>query len=103
MKPIFDCFSEEYKSPFGAIERGTECRFTVEFPDDTMVEEPVLVMFRPGFKERFIKLEKAGSTDGFTSYSCVYVPNDNGLHHYYFSLLINHNIPLFTMEIIFSI
>ena len=91
MKPVFDCFSEEYKDPFGAIERGAQCRFTVKFPDDTMIEEPVLVMFRPGFKERFIKLENIGSSDGFTSYSCVYIPYDTGLHHYYFSLLINHN------------
>ena len=91
MKPVFDCFSEEYKTPFGAIERGSECKFTIKFPDDTMVEEPVLVMFRPGFKERFIKLENIGSSDGFTGYSCVYSPNDTGLHHYYFSLLINHN------------
>ncbi len=91
MKPVFDCFSEEYKTPFGAIERESECKFTIKFPDDTMVEEPVLVMFRPGFKERFIKLENIGSSDGFTGYSCVYSPNDTGLHHYYFSLLINHN------------
>ncbi|MBQ9385190.1 MAG: glycoside hydrolase family 13 protein [Ruminiclostridium sp.] len=91
MKPIFDCFLEEYKSPFGAIEQGTECRFVIKFPADTMVEEPMLVMFRPGFKERFIKLEKADTVDGITAYKCVYVPNDLGLHHYYFSLLINHS------------
>ena len=91
MKPIFDCFLEEYKSPFGAIEQGTECKFVIKFPEDTMVEEPMLVMFRPGFKERFIKLEKGDTFNGVTSYSCLYVPNDLGLHHYYFSLLINHN------------
>lgn len=91
MKPIFDCFLEEYKSPFGAIERGQNCRFTIRFPADTTVEEPVLVMFRPGFKERFIKLEKGETTDGYTDYTCIYSPNDTGLHHYYFSLLINRN------------
>ena len=68
MKPIFDCFKEEYKKPFGAIERETECRFTIKFPEDTMIEEPMLVMFRPGYKERFIKLEKGDTlflyTDG---------------------------------------
>ncbi len=89
MKPIFDCFSEEYKNPFGALQRGEECRFTIRFPEDTMIDEPMLVVFRPGFKERFIKLEEAGNEDGFRSYSCVYAPNDTGLHHYYFSLLIN--------------
>ena len=91
MKPIFDCFKEEYKCPFGAIERGVECRFTIKFPEDTTVEEPMLVMFRPGFKERFIKLEKGVTNDGYTDYTCIYSPNDLGLHHYYFSLLINRN------------
>ena len=56
-----------------------------------MIEEPMLVMFRPGYKERFIKLEKGETTDGFTDYCGIYSPNDLGLHHYYFSLLINHN------------
>ena len=84
MSHLYDSWSNEYKTPFGAIERGSECKFTIKFPDDTMIEEPVLVMFRPGFKERFIKLENIGSSDGFTGYSCVYSPNDTGLHHYYF-------------------
>lgn len=91
MLPIYDCFSEDYKSPFGAVERGTECCFTLKFPEDTVVEEPVLVVFRPGFKERFIHLEYCGSEEGYKSYSCKYTPSDTGLHHYYFSLLINRN------------
>ena len=91
MKPIYDCFSEEYKKPFGALECQSECRFTLRFPEETTVEEPVLVVFRPGYKERFIKLEKANTVNGYTEYSCVYAPEDKGLHHYYFSLLINRN------------
>ena len=91
MRPIYDCFLEEYKTPFGAIQRGEECRFTIRFPSETMVEEPVLVMFRTGFKERFIHLTETAKNDGMTEYSCNYTPNDTGLHFYYFSLLINHN------------
>lgn len=91
MLPIFDCFSEEYKKPFGAVERDTDCTFTLKFPVDTIIEEPVLVVYRPGFKERFIHLEYKETCDGYIIYSCNYTPNDIGLHHYYFSLLINRN------------
>ncbi len=91
MIPIYDCFDENYKKPFGAIERNSECVFTLRFPDDLIIEEPLLVVFRPGQKERFTKLEKTEVKDGFAVYSCSYAPADLGLHFYYFSLLINRN------------
>lgn len=91
MIPIYDCFDENYKKPFGAIERYSECVFTLRFPDDLIIEEPLLVVFRPGQKERFTKLEKIDVKDGFAVYSCSYTPADLGLHFYYFSLLINRN------------
>lgn len=91
MLPIFDCFSEDYKKPFGALQTNENCVFTLRFPNNTMVEEPVLVVFRPGYKERFIRLDFKGETDGYNVFSCEYAPNDTGLHHYYFSLLLNHS------------
>lgn len=91
MIPIYDCFDESYKKPFGAIERYSECVFTLRFPEDLIIEEPLLVVFRPGQKERFEKLEKVDVKDGFAVYSCSYTPADLGLHFYYFSLLINRN------------
>ncbi len=91
MIPIYDCFNEEYKKPFGAVERGCQCTFTLKFPEEILVEEPVLVVFRPGNKERFTKLEKREVKDGIVTYSCDYAPCDLGLHYYYFSLLINRN------------
>ena len=91
MIPIYDSFSPEYKKPFGAVERNSDCEFTLRFPSDNIIEEATLVVFRPGYKERFIKLEFAEIKDNYAVYRCVYSPEDTGLHHYYFSVLINRN------------
>ena len=57
MLPIYESFSPDYKKPFGAVERNSECEFTLRFPSDNIIEEATLVVFRPGYKERFIKPE----------------------------------------------
>ncbi len=91
MLPIYDSFSPEYKKPFGAVEKGCECEFTLRFPADNIIEEATLVVFRPGYKERFTRLEFLEIKDNYAVYRCKYVPEDTGLHHYYFSVLINRN------------
>ena len=91
MLHIYDSFSPDYKKPFGAVERNCECEFTLRFPADNIIEEAILVVFRPGQKERFTKLEFVDIKDNHAIYSCKYVPEDTGLHHYYFSVLINRN------------
>lgn len=91
MLPIFDSFNPEYKKPFGAVERNCDCEFTLRFPVDNIIEEATLVIFRPGFKERFIRLEFREIKDNYAVYHCNYSPEETGLHHYYFSVLINRN------------
>ena len=87
--PIYDCFSTEYKEPFGAVERLSSVRFSLKLPLDMNVTEAAVVMFRPGFKEKYIMLEKKEQTAEYSLYSGVYSPQDTGLHHYYFYIMSN--------------
>ncbi|MCM1298153.1 MAG: glycoside hydrolase family 13 protein [Firmicutes bacterium] len=93
-RPIYDCFDSYYKTPFGAVERETPITFTLNLPLDCHFSECLLIMFRPGYKEKYINLQNQGeqAKDGekFNVYSGVYTPQDTGLHHYYFTL-INEN------------
>lgn len=87
--PIFDCFDTQYKHPFGALRRGQPSMFNVRLPKSMQVSGLTLVMFRPGFKERFTELELQDETSEDKIYSCVYSPNYVGLHHYYFTGIID--------------
>lgn len=88
--PIFDCFDTSYKHPFGAIRRGQPSIFNVRIPKEFQVSGSLtLVMFRPGYKERFIELvlqDESGSDNIFTG---VFTPNNVGVHQYYFTGVIN--------------
>ena len=90
-RPIYDCFNSYYKSPFGAVERETPITFTLNLPTDCQFSECLLIMFRPGYKEKYINLESQGEKEEngekFNVYSGVYTPQDTGLHHYYFTLI----------------
>lgn len=88
--PIYDSFDTYYKSPFGAVERNTEISFKIIVPEEINYTECVLVMFRPGFKERFSFLtcdiiQEIGGKK-YRVYEGTYVPQHTGLHHYYFFL-----------------
>lgn len=87
--PIFNCYDERYKKPFGAIECCSNCEFTLRFPINLMLDEPTLVIYRQGFKDRYIPLEFKAIINGLAEYSCTYQPQDMGLHFYYFTLLID--------------
>ena len=83
--PIYDCFDEHYKSPFGAIRQFSPCQFTLKFPRMLEAADPFLVVFRPGYKEKFVALEVSDDSDLlYITYTCEYSPQDIGLHHYYF-------------------
>ncbi len=88
-RPIFDCFDTKYKNPFGAIECNEECRFTLRFPINLMLDEPTLVVYRPGFKDRYIPLEFTSIINGKAEYTGIFRPMNTGLHFYYFTLLID--------------
>ena len=89
--PIFDCFDLNYKSPFGAIRQYQPSTFSLRFPKEWNVTDPTLVMFRPGEKERFIPLDIADTTTECNVFTCNFNPLHKGLHHYYFSLMIDGN------------
>lgn len=87
--PLFDCFNSDYKHPFGAIRRGQPSIFNVRIPKHIQVSGLTLVMFRPGYKERFIDLELQDESGADNIYSCVFTPNNTGIHHYYFTCVLD--------------
>ncbi len=87
--PLFDCFDTNYKHPFGAQRRGQKSVFTVRIPKYMAVSDLTLVMFRPGCKERFIGLILQDESGEDNVYSCDFVPNNTGLHHYYFTCILD--------------
>ena len=89
---IYDSFDESCKSPFGAVKQFSACEFTLRFPRIMNITEPSIVMFRPGFKEKYVAFEPADDSDPmYTVYTCTYTPQDLGLHHYYFVAFQNSN------------
>ncbi len=87
--PIFDCFDTGYKHPFGALRRGQPSMFNLRFPKYMDIRDLTLVMFRPGYKERFIELTLQDESSDDNIYSCVFTPNNTGLHHYYFTCVLD--------------
>lgn len=87
--PLFDCFDTSYKHPFGAIRRGQPSMFNVRIPKIMQVTGLTLVMFRPGYKERFIELALQDESGEDNIFSCVFTPNNVGVHHYYFTCILD--------------
>lgn len=87
--PLFDCFDTNYKHPFGALRRGQPSMFNVRVPRGMKLQGLTLVMFRPGFKERFIELILQDESSEINTYSCVFTPNNTGVHHYYFTCVLD--------------
>ena len=73
MAKLYDSRDPAYKSPFGAIRQGEQCTFTIRLPRDMQLEgRPVMVLFRSGFKERFIALNTVTGEGDVTAYSAVF-------------------------------
>ena len=69
MTKLYDSRDPAYKSPFGAIRQGEQCTFTIRLPRDMQLEgRPVMVLFRSGFKERFITLNTVTGEGDVTAY-----------------------------------
>ncbi|MDE6034707.1 MAG: glycoside hydrolase family 13 protein [Ruminococcus sp.] len=86
MTPIYDTWNLNYKSVFGAIKRAQICKFSVRLPKNITLDfPPVLVLFRTGFKERFLNMELTAETDDYNQYSTSYTPRYTDVHYYYFS------------------
>ena len=87
--PLFDCFDSSYKHPFGALRKGQPSIFNVRIPKSSQVQDLTLVMFRPGYKERYIDLELQDESGEDNTYTCVFTPNNTGMHQYYFTCVLD--------------
>lgn len=86
MKPMYDSWDLTYKSIFGAIRQYQTCRFSIRLPKNTVPDfEPVLVLFRTGFKERFLPMFKSADEDECNVYTTEYTARYSDVHYYYFS------------------
>ena len=86
MKAIYDTWNLNYKSIFGAVKQFETCRFTIRLPKDVCPDfAPVLVLFRTGFKERFINMNDVTEEEDCIAYSADYNARYTDVHYYYFS------------------
>ncbi|MBR1591501.1 MAG: glycoside hydrolase family 13 protein [Ruminococcus sp.] len=86
MKPIYDTWHMNYKSIFGALRQYEKCRFSIRLSKDIRPDfPPVLVLFRTGFKERFIPMNVSGEEEDCFVYSCDFTARYSDVHYYYFS------------------
>jgi len=86
MRPFYDTWNLGYKSIFGAVRQFETCRFTIRLPKDITPDfSPVLVLFRTGFKERFISMNEVVEEDDCFAYTAEYNARYTDVHYYYFS------------------
>ena len=89
-KPIYDTWNLSYKSIFGAIRQFETCVFSIRLPKDVIPDfDPVLVLFRTGFKERFLPMHKSAEEEDCIVYTTEYTARYSDVHYYYFSYTCN--------------
>ena len=87
---IYDSWKKEFKSTFGALRRDAPCRFSIKIPKNLTLDfPPVMVVFRTGFKERFVNMSKIGEEGDYSVYSVTFAAKYAGVHYYYFSYFAN--------------
>ena len=86
MRDIYNTWDLDYKSIFGAIKQFETCRFTIRLPKDIKPDyPPVLVLFRTGFKERFLNMNIINEEEDCIAYTTEYNARYSDVHYYYFS------------------
>lgn len=86
MKVIYDTWDLGYKSIFGALRQHETCRFSIRLPKDVRPDfPPVMVLFRTGFKERFLPMHVSAEEQDCFVYSCEFNARYVDVHYYYFS------------------
>lgn len=86
MRPVYDSWDLSYKSIFGAVRQFETIRFTIRLSKDVCPDfPPVLVLFRTGFKERFINMNIVTEEEDCIAYSAEYNARYSDVHYYYFS------------------
>ena len=90
MSHLYDSWDPQYKTPFGAVRMGKVCYFTIHLPREVTPDfAPCLVLFRTGFKERFIHMNLLSQEGEYNVWGCGYVPKYAGVHYYYFAYTQN--------------
>ena len=71
MKPVYDTWHLGYKSIFGAVKQFEVCRFSIRLAKDIVPDfPPVMILFRTGFKERFLPMNVSGEEEDCFVYTC---------------------------------
>ncbi len=90
MSHLYDSWDAAYKSPFGAVKTGKSCHFAIRLPKEVQPDfPPCLVLFRTGFRERFLNLHFDREEDDCNVWSTDYQPRYAGVHYYYFAYTQN--------------
>lgn len=86
MSHLYDSWDANYKSPFGAVKKGKVCYFQIRLPKEVQPDfAPCLVLFRNGFKERFINMNYIRDEEDCKIWGCGYLAKYVGVHYYYFA------------------
>ena len=86
MRPIYDTWNLGYKSIFGAVRQFETISFTIRLPKDVKPDfPPVMVLFRTGFKERFLNMNRIEEEEDCIAYTTDYNARYSDVHYYYFS------------------
>lgn len=90
MIKIYDSWDSGCKSVFGAIKQEEFCSFSIRLSDEQIPDyDPVMIIYRTGFKERYIKMHKGEKTGAYTPYTASFVTSYTGVYYYYFCLTVN--------------
>ena len=89
MSHLYDSWSNEYKTPFGAVYQGRVVYFQIRLPKEMQPDySPCLVLFRPGYRERFINMYPVREEEDCRVWGCGYIPKYVGVHYYYFAYTV---------------
>jgi len=89
MSHLYDSWDTEYKKPFGAVRKGRICFFSIRLPKEVKPDfSPCLVVFRTGFRERFMHLHIIKEEEDCFVWGTGYIPQFVDVHYYYFAYTV---------------
>lgn len=81
---IYDSWNPACKSVFGAVKTGEKCTFTIDLTG-LGAYNPLLVIYRPFYKESFLPMTYAGNA----KFSVDFTPEEASIYYYYFAVQID--------------
>ena len=81
---IYDSWNPAHKSVFGALKTGEKCTFTIDLAG-LGAYNPLLVIYRPYYKESFLSMTYAGNS----KFTVDFTPEESGVYFYYFAVQID--------------